>query len=88
MAAAHDRDNHDFDEVKTVIRNYTLRGRIGDLHHARNSGVCGVEDSQLRSAKTFVKWASILATVAARALRLTRRTEHSERARHDRVLRA
>jgi hypothetical protein len=60
-----------FDEVKAVIRNYALRWRIEDFHRAWKSGVCGVEDSQLRSAKTFVKWATILATVAARALHLT-----------------
>lgn len=60
-----------FGEAKAVISNYALRWRIEDFHRAWKSGVCGVEDSQLRSASTFVKWATILATVAARALRLT-----------------
>jgi Transposase DNA-binding/Transposase DDE domain len=60
-----------FADTKSVIRNYALRWRIEDFHRAWKSGVCGVEDSQLRTANTFVKWATILATVATRALRLT-----------------
>lgn len=57
--------------VKTVLRNYSLRWRIEEFHRAWKSGVCNVEHSQLRSSEAFTKWATILASVAARALHLT-----------------
>jgi hypothetical protein len=60
-----------FDDVRTVIANYALRWRIEDFHRGWKSGICNVETSQLRQRSTFIKWATILATVAARALRLT-----------------
>jgi N-acetylglutamate synthase/N-acetylornithine aminotransferase len=34
------------------------------------AGVCNVEDNQLRSRNAIIKWATVLATVAARAVRL------------------
>ncbi len=60
-----------FADVQTVIDNYALRWRIEDFHRMWKTGLCNVEDSQLRSRETFIKWATILATVATRALRLT-----------------
>jgi len=60
-------------EVKTasdaceMVRRYTRRWRIEDFHRTWKSGLCGVEDTQLRSQSAITKWATILAAVAARA---------------------
>lgn len=54
-----------------VVRGYTMRWRIEELHRAWKRGHCRVEDSQLRSREALFKWATILAAVAARAMRLT-----------------
>lgn len=63
-------------EVRTAqdaceaVRRYTLRWRIEDMHRAWKTGVCRVEDTQLRTAHAVIKWATILAAVATRAERL------------------
>jgi hypothetical protein len=58
-------------EALEVVRGYTLRWRIEELHRAWKRGHCNVEDTQLRSREAIFKWATILAAVAARAMRLT-----------------
>lgn len=58
-------------DVFSVVRAYTLRWRVEDFHRAWKRGLCRVEDTQLRSRDAIFKWATILATVATRALRLT-----------------
>lgn len=60
-----------FDEALAVIDGYAARWRIEEFHRAWKSGVCNVEDTQLRSREGIIKWATILAAVAARASRLT-----------------
>ena len=50
-----------------IVRRYAKRWRIEDFHRTWKSGVCNVEDTQLRSASAIVKWATILAAVALRA---------------------
>src|SRR6478752_7665656 len=57
-------------EAHAVVRAYALRWRIEDFHRAWKRGLCNVEKSQLRGRNAIIKWATILATVAARALRL------------------
>jgi Transposase DNA-binding/Transposase DDE domain len=57
-------------DVLAVIDAYTLRWRIEDFHRAWKRGLCRVEDTQLRSRDAIFKWATILATVATRAMRL------------------
>jgi hypothetical protein len=59
------------DEALAVIDGYAARWRIEEFHRAWKSGVCNVEDTQLRSREGILKWATILAAVAARATRLT-----------------
>jgi hypothetical protein len=49
-----------------------MRWRIEDFHRAWKRGLCKVEDSLLQSRGAIVKWATILAAVAARALRLAK----------------
>ena len=59
------------DAVLEVVRGYTFRWRIEDFHRAWKRGLCRVEDTQLRSLAAIEKWATLLASVAARAMRLT-----------------
>jgi hypothetical protein len=58
------------DDVEAVVRGYTLRWRIEDFHRAWKRGHCNVEKTQLQGRSTIIKWATILAAVAARALHL------------------
>jgi hypothetical protein len=63
-------------DVLAVVHGYTLRWRIEDLHRTWKSGLCRVEDSQLRSRNAFMKWATLLSAVAARAMRITHRSRN------------
>jgi hypothetical protein len=58
------------DDVEAVVRGYMLRWRIEDFHRAWKAGHCNVEKTQLLGRSTIIKWATILAAVAARALHL------------------
>jgi hypothetical protein len=60
------------DALATITR-YTYRWRIEDFHKSWKSGVCRVEETQLRSSNAVIKWATILAAVATRAERLRQR---------------
>lgn len=53
-----------------VIRGYVTRWSIEELHRTWKSGLCNVESTQLHSADRMQKWATVLASVAARAQRL------------------
>lgn len=57
-------------QARSVIHGYTTRWRIEEFHRAWKRGLCNVEDTQLHSQQAIVKWATILAAVAARAVRL------------------
>jgi hypothetical protein len=58
-------------DAQLVIRGYAQRWRIEEFHRMWKSGACRVEDTQLRDRETIIRWASILASVAMRLLRLT-----------------
>lgn len=60
-----------------VIAAYSRRWRVEEFHRAWKSGVCCIEDSQLRSADAFKRWATIGAAVAARAERLKHESRNS-----------
>lgn len=62
-----------FDDVRQIVRAYSYRWRIEEMHRAWKRGGCNVEDTQLRSRDGFLKWATIHAAVAARAVRLSHR---------------
>ena len=64
-------DVETLDDAITVVNGYTARWRIEEFHRAWKRGVCRVEDTQLRGRQAIIKWATILAAVAARATRLT-----------------
>jgi hypothetical protein len=60
-----------FDEARQVIFGYTQRWRIEEFHKAWKTGACRVEDTQLRDIEHIIRWATILASVAARIVRMT-----------------
>jgi hypothetical protein len=53
-----------------VVFGYSMRWRIEELHKAWKTGVCRVEETQLRSTAAVIKWATILTAVAARIERI------------------
>lgn len=59
-----------FEQARAVVSGYALRWRVEDFHRTWKRGLCCVEDTQLQSRGAILKWATILAAVAARALRL------------------
>lgn len=58
-------------EALAVVYAYKHRWRIEELHRTWKRGLCRVEDTQLRSREAIFKWATLLAAVASRAMRLT-----------------
>ncbi len=58
-------------DILEIVRGYMLRWRIEEFHRVWKRGLCRVEDTQLRSRGAIFKWATILASVATRAMRLT-----------------
>jgi hypothetical protein len=53
-----------------IVLGYAQRWKIEEFHRTWKSGACSVEDTQLRSKESVVKWATILAAVAARIERI------------------
>jgi hypothetical protein len=64
----------DFHSASMVVFGYTQRWRIEEMHKTWKSGLCGVEQSQLRSREALVKWATLLAAVSVRVERLKQRS--------------
>jgi hypothetical protein len=60
-------------DVLDVVSGYAKRWHIETFHNAWKSGTTNVETSQLRHIDHFRVWATLLATVAARAERLKHR---------------
>lgn len=59
-----------FEDARAVIHGYTQRWRIEEFHRAWKTGVCNVEDTQLRRPSHVIRWAAVLASVAIRVVRL------------------
>jgi hypothetical protein len=59
-----------FKHALSIVRGYTMRWRIEEFHRAWKRGLCNVEASQLHRRNAIIKWATVLASVAARAVRL------------------
>lgn len=59
-----------FAQVLDVVRAYTFRWRIEEIHRAWKRGGGNVEDTQLRSREAIIKWATLHCAVATRAVRL------------------
>jgi hypothetical protein len=66
-----------FADACAVVRGYAMRWRIEEFHKTWKSGACRVEDTQLRDKDAVIKWATILATVAARIERLKQLSRQS-----------
>lgn len=67
--------NHEastFEDCLEIVRSYRMRWRVEEFHKTWKSGACNVEASQLRTLEAIKRWATILATVAARIERLKR----------------
>lgn len=54
-----------------VLAGYSQRWRIEEFHKVWKTGACRVEETQLRADDHIARWATILASVAMRLLRLT-----------------
>ena len=59
-----------FIDATAILDSYCYRWRIEDFHRTWKSGRCCVEDTQLRQRDHVVRWATMLAAVAARVERL------------------
>jgi hypothetical protein len=57
--------------ARRVLRAYALRWRLEEVHKCWKS-TCGVEHSNLRCAASFIRWATLLFSVALRIERLKR----------------
>ena len=62
----------DFSSAQMIIRGYTYRWRVEEVHKTWKTGACRVEQSQLRSYAAIRRWATILVAVAVRVERLKR----------------
>jgi hypothetical protein len=61
---------HDEHDAREVVDAYAKRWCIELFHKTWKSGVCNVEDCQLRAVAPVLKWAILMAAVAARIERL------------------
>lgn len=64
------REVRRLEDAKLVLYGYTQRWRVEQFHKTWKS-VCRVEQSQLRDLTNLERWATILASVSMRLLRLT-----------------
>jgi len=55
---------------------YAQRWRIEEFHRVWKSGACNVERTQLREVERIEVWATILASVAMRIMRLSHLARH------------
>jgi hypothetical protein len=62
------------ERAQAVVKRYSYRWRIEEMHRTLKSGLCRVEEMQLRSVDAATKWASMNSAVAARAERLKQRS--------------
>ena len=59
-----------FADAMGIIAGYCFRWRVEDFHRSWKGGHCNVEDTQLHTKDRVIRWATMLAAVAARAERL------------------
>lgn len=63
-------------EALRVVRSYCTRWRIEEFHKTWKSGACGIEETLLRARANVIRWATVLAAVAARTERLKYLARH------------
>jgi hypothetical protein len=59
-----------FEQAKAIIDGYCHRWRVEDFHRTWKRGRCNVEETQLHTRDRVMRWATMLAAVAARVERL------------------
>lgn len=59
-----------FEDACAVVRGYTFRWKIEEFHRTWKSGDCDIEQTQLRRMAHVIKWATLMATTAARVERM------------------
>lgn len=59
-----------FEQAKAIVDGYCHRWRAEDFHRTWKRGHCNVEDTQLHTRDRVMRWATMLAAVAARVERL------------------
>jgi hypothetical protein len=59
------------EDAQLVLAGYATRWRIEEFHRIWKTGACRVEETQLEERENIIRWATILASVAIRILRLT-----------------
>jgi hypothetical protein len=59
------------EDAQLVLDGYTTRWRIEEFHKIWKTGACRVEQTQLRAVDHIERWATIMASVAMRILRLS-----------------
>jgi hypothetical protein len=59
------------EDAQLVLDGYATRWRIEEFHKIWKTGACRVEQTQLRAVDHIERWATIMASVAMRILRLT-----------------
>lgn len=64
------RPVENFEDACFVVYGYAQRWRIEELHKTWKSGDCNVEQCQLRRREHVMKWATLMATTAARIERM------------------
>jgi hypothetical protein len=57
-----------------VVEAYTFRWRVEEFHKTWKSGACGIESSLLRAPDHLIRWATVMAAVAARIERIKHRS--------------
>lgn len=62
---------HTVEDAVDVLCGYATRWKIECWHRTWKYGACRIEESQLRSVDHFIRWATIMASVAMRIERLT-----------------
>ena len=65
-------------DVMEVVHGYEIRWSIEEFHRTWKSGLCQVENTQLRSIDRVKKWATLHASIAMRAQRLKHLSRQSE----------
>jgi hypothetical protein len=73
----------DFADAAAVVFSYVQRWGIEEFHKTWKSGACDIESSQLRKRDNLVRWATLLAAVAARIERLKVRSRAEPTLRAD-----
>jgi hypothetical protein len=63
-------DVRGFEDALHIVRSYCFRWRVEEAHRTWKRGRCNIEDTQAHTTDRVIRWATMLAVVAARVERL------------------